>query len=147
MKILLFHGLPSSPAFWMTLLGFIVFSIFLVIRGAFRFVKSDRKVALARWGSIAFLILMTPSIFFDYFLLPTAPFGFAAAMIPFVLFLGPSSPNVGDPLLSYIPIAIGCVLNIIAWFSFVDLIVNLRKRLIGASVRSGGKAGRHLRLR
>jgi hypothetical protein len=143
MKILLFHGLPSSPAFWLAFLAFIVFSIFLVILGVFRFVKSDRKVALARWGSIVFLVLMAPSIFLDYFLLPTAPFGFAAVMIPLLVLSGGPSTSVGNPLIVYIPIAIGCALNIVAWFCFVDLIVNLWKRLLG----TGGNSDRRMRLR
>jgi hypothetical protein len=150
MKLLLFHGfLPTSPIFWAVVLAFIGFSIFLVLLGIVHFTKSDRKSALVLQGMFAFLILMPSYFLFDPPILPTIPFGLAAGIIPYIALIGyfdPGPYGVENPLVTHLPTVIGCVMNIIAMFTFAGLITHLYKRAFGMPVRSSGRSPIGIRL-
>jgi uncharacterized membrane protein (UPF0136 family) len=141
MTLLLFHGgvFPETPLFWVPIYAFLVFSMFLVVRGVFRFFKSGSRSILLLEGAVVFVILMLPYFLGDHTVLPTLPFGAGAGALPFLTltqFLDPGPHSLdNDPLLLSLLTYIGCFLNVIAIFSLVDLIAGLFRRVFGKDAR------------
>lgn len=147
MTLLLFHNPPTSLVFWLILLGMIVVSPYLVIRGIFGFVKSGRKEFLVVSGAVAFAILMAGYFLFESPILATMPWGFGAVFIPYIFVTGSAPGNEYPPMIVYLSVGIGCLLNIIGWFSLVDLIAGPLKRRFGPPILSGNTSDRRTRLR
>jgi hypothetical protein len=98
--------------FWGGVLLFILFSIFLVVHGIYRFTRSETPSVTLATGFVLWLVMFLTSVLLDGPFLGSFPFGVAVGIVPYVFMSAPDF-RMSAPT-TYAMAAIGCILNVIA---------------------------------